>query len=119
MEKLLIINNTEFIEKDLDYSVTCSDKVNEYESESGEKTVEIIREDIHELKVKYSGLLEYRIRQMASVIRPVNTVKFYNPVSGTIKTKIMKADTSRISIDKVYYDYGISAWSLSFSLEEM
>lgn len=119
MENLLIINDMTFPEPEGSYSIAYEDKVNEYESESGETTIEVIRKNICKISVKYNGFKETRLRELASAIQTVNSVKYYNPLSGAVENKTMKANTDRISIEKKYYKYGRSIWSLSFDLEEM
>lgn len=119
MENLLKINDVIFPEAEGGYDIGFEDKKNEYESESGETTVEIIRRNICNIKVKYNGLLESKLKVLTAAIQPVNMVEFYDPLTGETKTQIMKTDTNRISISKQHYKHGLSVWSLSFSLEEM
>lgn len=119
MENLLMVNDVAFPNTDMNIDVTYSDKVNNYESESGEKTVEIIRQKICNISVKYEGLLEERIKTLCAAIQTVNEVKFYDPLSGEVVSKTMKADTNRIAVSKVCFKDGVKAWSLSLKLEEM
>lgn len=119
MNNLLKINTVTFPEAEGGYDLSYSDKVNGYESESGEKTVEIIRRNVVSISVSYNGLLEQKLRELCAAIQTVNTVTFYDPLAGNVVTKTMQADTNRISISKVHYKDDLSIWSLSFSLEEM
>lgn len=119
MNNLLKINNIVFPEAEGGYDLSYSDKVNDYESESGEETVEIIRRNVISINVSYTGLLEQKLRELCAAIQVVNTVTFYDPLAGDLVTKTMKTDTSRISISKIHYKNDLSVWSLSFSLEEM
>lgn len=119
MDELLKINNVIFPEIEGGYDISYEDKTNEYESESGETTVEVIRQKVCNISVKYNGLLESKLKELVSAIHVVNTVVYYNPTTGTVETKTMKADSNRINISKEYYKNGLSVWSLSFSLGEM
>ena len=111
MENLLKINDVIFPNTDMGYDV--------YKSESGEKTIEVIRKDICSISIKYEGLLEERITELCNVIKPLNEVEFYNPIKNKVEIKSMKADTNRIALGKICFKDGIKAWSLSFKLEEM
>lgn len=119
MENLLKINDVVFPEAEGGYDISYSDKTNSYESESGEITVEVIRQKMTTISVKYNGLLESKLKELASAIRVVNTVSYYNPITGSLETRTMKADDSRIKISKENYKNNLSVWSLSFNLEEM
>lgn len=119
MEDLLVINDVTFPEMEGAYEIDYTDKKNDYESESGESTVEIIRENICIINVKYNGLLEAKLRELMNAVSVVNTVKFYDPRTGKVETKTMKTGDSRMKTSKKYYRDGLSVWSLSFNLEEM
>lgn len=119
MEDLLKINDVVFPEAEGGYDIHYTDVINEYESESGETTVEVIRQNVCSISVQYTGLLECKLKELTAAVRVVNTVEYYNPLSGQVESKIMKADTTRISISKQYYKLGLSVWSLSFDLKEM
>lgn len=119
MENLLKINNVIFPNIDMDYNVSYSDEINIYKSESGEKTIEVIREGICSIEVKYEGLLERRIQVLCNAIKPLNEVEFFNPINNHVEKKLMKADTNRISLGKICFKDDIKAWSISFRLEEV
>lgn len=118
MEKLLVVNGIVFPETG-NYNVSVSDKVNEYESESGSITVEIIRENIYKIDVSYGALPQDVFKRLSEAVGAVNEVTFYDPIKASVQKRTMKADKSRIKTAKQYYKNDISVWSLSFALEEM
>lgn len=119
MTNLLTINNVVFPDAEGGFDITYKDKVNEYESESGEKTVEVIRKGVCNISTSYVGLTESQLKSLTAAIQVVNTVKYYNPLSGVVETKTMKASSDRVKISKKYYKNNISVWSLDLDLEEM
>lgn len=119
MTNLLTINNVIFPDAEGGFEISYKDKVNEYESESGEKTVEIIRKGVCNISISYMGLSETQLKSLTSAIQVVNIVKYYNPLSGVVETKTMKTSSDRLKISKKYYKNDISVWSLDIDLEEM
>ena len=115
MYDLLKINNVTFPLPEGGFNVSYSDITNDSESDDGKTVVEVIREDVASISVSYKGLLESKANELLAAIKTVNTVSFLR--KGTVQTCQMKA--SNIRTDKVWYKNNISAWSLSFDLQEI
>lgn len=94
------------------------EKYNEFELESGRKTLDEIKTDMIGGSVGYNGLLQadaYRIRR---ALKLVSSVLIYDPNTNSKRT--ISAKITEISMGKVFNvkDVGV-AWSLDFTLEEI
>lgn len=98
-------------------SVSYDDTYNTYTAEDGHSTIEEIRTGKMVINVSYKGLLEADVKSVIGAITLVSTVVVYNP--ATDATSTISAKISNISTQKVVYEQGISAWSLSFKIEEL
>lgn len=115
MHSLLTINGVDFPTPEGSYDIKYSAVTNEYEGENGEKTVEIIRENVATISVSYNGMTEEQLNDLHAVLTTVCTVVFYKKgVKTTAKMKL-----SEVSTPKKYYRHGLSVWGMSFSLEEL
>lgn len=115
MHSLLTINGVDFPTPEGSYDVKYSNITNEYEGENGEKTVEIIRENVVSISVSYNGMTEEQLNTLHTALTTVCTVAFYKKgVKTTAKMKL-----SDVSTPKKYYKHGLSVWGMSFSLEEL
>lgn len=119
MNNLLKINGVVFPVPDGGLDVTHRDLTNVYTSESGETTVEVVRENMCVVNYTYNALQESTIKSLQQVIKLVNNVTFYDPIDGIEKNLVMKATSDRLKASKRFYRYGLSVWSLTFGLEEM
>lgn len=115
MHNLITINGVEFPTPEGSYELKYKNVTNEYTGEDGNKTVEIIREDVTSISIGYNGMPEDRLNALHSALKPVNTVIFYK--RGIKTTTQMKL--SDVSTPKKYYRGGLSVWGMSFSLEEL
>lgn len=115
MHSLIIINGVEFPTPEGSFDIRYKSVMNEHEGEDGKKTVEIIREDVATISIRYNGMTEERLKDLHSALAPVNTVVFYK--KGAETTAEMKL--SDVSTPKKYYKNGLSVWGMSFSLEEL
>lgn len=116
LEDLLIINGYTF-PKPKSFDLSLDDKINEFDAENGTRTLEIIREGIIKINVSYGSLTAEKLQAAKAAITKIATVSFYNPYTGEVEEKEM--EVRGISTGKQYYDFNISMWSLSFSLEEL
>lgn len=117
MEQLLIINEVIFPTPEGGFDISYSNKVAEYQSEDGHVTVDVIREDIKNITVRYKGLFEDTFKLLKSALKAVNTVQLYNPATSTIEVVTMQINS--IQTNKIYYKNNVSVWDLAFNLEEM
>jgi hypothetical protein len=117
MHKLLEINGVALPDPEGSFSLEKEDKYNEYEGENGEKTVEIIRENIISGNVSYKGLTAKEVKKIMNAITLVSTVKVYDPGSDALKE--ITAKITGVKHDKKFYKNDVSVWSLSFKLEEL
>lgn len=117
MKDLLVINGVTFPTPEGGLDINYKDKIAEYESEDGHITVDVIREDIKVITVRYNGLLEDAFRALKTALKTVNSVKLYNPATGAIEAVTMR--NSGTQTNKKYYKNNISVWDLAFNLEEM
>ena len=115
MYDLLKINGTTFPVPEGGFDLSYDDVSNDYDSEAGNTVVEVIREGVARISVKYGGLLESKMNELKSKLGIVNTVSFLK--FGEIYTAQMKM--SNLSTSKVFYRNGVSVWSLSFELKEL
>lgn len=115
MHSLIIINGVEFPTPEGSFDIKYKSVTNEYEGEDGEKTVEIIREDVATISIGYNGMEEEQLNTLHSALKTVNTVVFWK--KGTKTTSKMKL--SDVSTPKKHYRHGLSVWGMSFSLEEL
>ncbi len=117
MYKLLEINGVSLPDPEGSYSLSRKDKFNEYEGENGDKTIEVIREEILSCSVSYSGLEQKKIKEIMDAISLVSTVKVYDPKIGNVKG--ITAKITDVKTDKKFHKNGISVWSLSFKIEQL
>lgn len=115
MYNLLQINGTDFPTPEGSFSITYEDKTNDYESDDGQTTVEVIRADVAKISVSYKGLPEAKVVSLLAQLKTVSTVLFLR--RGTLQGTQMKV--SNVKTDKVWYKNGVSAWALSFDLQEI
>lgn len=117
MSNLITINGVPLPEPS-SYSISTNNKINEFEAESGKKTLDVVRQNIYSISISYSGILENKLKSLQQLLSSVVVnVGFYDTQSGSNITKRMKV--SGKSQGKNYFKDGISAWSYSFSLEEL
>lgn len=117
MYKLLKINGVELPDPEGEFTINKKDKFNEYKTEDGKTTVEVIRQGIFSLSAKYNGLAEETVKTISGAIKLVSTVEVFDPDLG--QTKEIKALVTDVKTKKVWYRYGLSVWSLSFSVDEL
>lgn len=98
-------------------SINIVDKYNEYETESGDKITESIREGMIKASVTYNGLFANTLQNILSAITLISSVIIYNPFTGTTKT--IMARITGITSSKIVYNDNVEAWSLSFNIEEV
>lgn len=115
MHSLLVINGVEFPTPEGSFDIKYKSVINENEGEDGKKTVEIIREDVVTISIRYNGMTEERLNSLFSALTIVNTVVFFK--KGAQTTAEMKL--SDVSTPKKYHENGLSVWGMSFSLEEL
>lgn len=115
---LLTINNVAcpHIDKGT-ISVSTEDVYNSYTAENGHSTIEEVRTGKLVIDVAYKGLLSSDLTRIMGAIRLVSSVVVYNPATDTTST--ITAKISGIKTSKIMYENGISAWSLSFKIEEL
>lgn len=117
MLKLLEINGISLPDPEKAFSISKEDKYNEYEGENGERTIEIIREDIISGKVSYKGLPAEKMAEIEKAITLVSTVKIYDPGKNAVKE--ITAKITGVNSEKKFYRNNVSVWSLSFNIEEL
>lgn len=115
MSDFLTINGVDFPIPEGSFDITYKDKVNEYEAESGKKTVEIIRPDLTTISVTYNGIPEKQLNVLIEKIKIINQVAFNK--NGEKTTILMKCISKKIP--KKYIGKGIYMKGLSFTLEEL
>lgn len=115
MYDLLKINNVTFPLPEGGFDISYEDITNDYEADDGKKVVEVIRSDVAKISVSYNGLLEAKVNTLIAALQTVSTVAFLR--KGTVQSCKMKV--SNIKTAKVWYKNNISAWSLSFDLQEI
>lgn len=115
MRDLLIVGNKTFPVPEGDFSVKLDDVTNEYESETGEKTIEIVRQDVATISVSYNGLLEEQKNELLNSLSTVVEATYYK--RGTKVTSEMLV--TGITEKKIHHKNDVSVWSFSFSLEEL
>ncbi|MCD8038865.1 MAG: hypothetical protein LUE96_07270 [Lachnospiraceae bacterium] len=96
-------------------SVQYEDVVNEYGSETGETTVEIIRCDVATISVSYSAITETLKNTLLAVLSPVADVTFDKKGVETEASMRVSGVSTAIKL----YGQGTPIWSLSFKLEEL
>lgn len=109
------INDIEFPVPEGSFELTYKDIINVYESESGEKTLEIIRKDVTTIKVSYNGMPEKQLNELMKALDTVNTVVYEK--CGKKITAVMQCGD--ISTPIKYLRDGINMKGLSFTLEEL
>lgn len=118
MYNLLTINNVTCPHVDKgNFSVTKSDLYNTYTGEDGHSTIEQVRVGKNIIDVSYKGLLESDIITVIGAITLVSSVTVLDPATGTTTT--FNAKISNIKSQKIVYENNISAWTLSFKIEEL
>lgn len=117
MYKLLNINNVDFPEPHGSFSLSKTDKVNEYQCEDGTSTIEIVRVGVVALKVSYNALTIDKVRELCGAISTVSNVTIFDPQTNA--TKVIKAQVSNIQTGKVHHKNDLSVWSLSFDINEL
>ena len=115
MYNLLVINGVEFPTPEGSFEVKYKNITNEYEGESGQKTIEVIREDVASISVSYNGLLRSEVDTLHDALAIVNTVKFYKK---GVETQVSMKLTN-VSTPKKYHKNNLSVWGMSFGLEEL
>ena len=115
MYDLLKINNVTFPLPEGGFDVEYTDITNDYEADDGKTVVEVIRADVAKISVSYKGLLETKVNTLLAALQTVSTVSFLQ--KGTVQSCQMKV--SNIKTSKVWYKNNVSAWSLSFDLQEI
>lgn len=115
MYNLLEINNVAFPLPEGGFDVSYDDITNDYESDDGKTVVEVVRADVAKISVSYKGLLEAKVSTLLAALQTVSTVAFLR--KGTVQSCQMKV--SNIKTAKVWYKNNVSAWSLSFDLQEI
>lgn len=117
MPNLITINGAALPEP-ASFNVSTDDKVNEFESESGKLTLDIVRKDIYSISVSYNGILEAKLRSLQGLLSgTVVNAGFYDTKTAGIITKRMRVRSR--SQSKQNFKHGISVWSYSFTLEEV
>lgn len=117
MFKLLKINNIELPDPEGTFTVGKRDKFNEYETEDGKTTVEVVRQGIISLSVSFNGLTEAMVKRICDAITLVSTVEVFDPAIG--KTKEITAKVTDIKTKKIWFKNNVSIWSLSFNVDEL
>ena len=117
MFKLLKINNIELPDPDGGFTVSKTDKFNEYEGEDGSVTIEAIRTGMADVKVTYVGQDVNALMTIANALSLVSTVVFFDPSINDEKT--ITAKISGVSMGKVHHRHDVSVWSLSFNVTEI
>ena len=115
MYDLLKINNTTFPLPEGGFDVEYTDITNDYEADDGKTVVEVIRLDVAKISVSYKGLIETKVNTLLAALQTVSTVSFLR--KGAVQSCQMKV--SNIKTAKVWYKDNVSAWSLSFELQEI
>lgn len=117
MYKLLKINTVELPDAEGDFTIHKKDKFNEYETEDGRTTVEVVRQGIISLSVSFNGLTEVMVKTICDAITLVSTVEVFDPALG--QTKEITAKVTDVKTKKVWFKNNVSVWSLSFSVDEL
>jgi len=117
MLKLLEINGTSLPDPEKTFSLNKEDKYNEYEGENGERTIEVIRENIISGNVSYKGLTVEKLKEIKNSITLVSTVKIYDPGEDAVKE--ITAKITGVKYEKKFHRNNVSVWSLSFNIEEL
>ena len=117
MFKLLKINNVELPDPDGDFTVSKTDKFNEYEGEDGSVTIEAVRTGMTDVKVTYVGQDVNALATIAKALTLVSEVVFFDPSLNEEKT--ITAKISGISMGEVHHRHNVSVWSLTFNITEI
>ena len=119
MYNLLTINNITcpHIDKG-SITVSKDDTYNTYTGEDGYSTIEAVRSGRTSVSVSYKGLLEDDVKLVVGAITLVSSVVVYDPATDTTLT-IASAKITKVKMKKILYDNNVSAWSLSFQIEEL
>ena len=117
MYKIISINGVSLPDPEGMFEISHRDKYNIYEGEDGSKTVEVIREGMIYCNVSYNGLLAEKITEINDAIKIISSVVVYDPME--CGNKEIKAKITDIKAQKKHHKNGISAWSLSFTIEEL
>lgn len=118
MYNLLTINNVVCPHVDKgSINVTKNDIYNTYTAEDGHSTIEAVRVGKTVCDVSYKGLLEADVMAVKAAITLVSSVTLYDPMVGSTVT--FNAKISGLKADKIVYKNNLSAWSLSFRIEEL
>lgn len=118
MFNLLSINNTVLPNIDKgSITVTKNDIYNTYTAEDGHSTIEAVRVGKTVCDVAYKGLLEADVVAIKAAISLVSSVTLYDATAGN--QIVFNAKISGLKADKIVYKNNLSAWSLSFRIEEL
>lgn len=115
MPDILIINGTPFPVPEGGFDIKSKDKVNKYEAENGQTTIEIIRKGVTTITVSYKGIPEQQLNGLIGKLDATNTVTYDK--NGVQTTTLMSCTEQ--STPKQYYGNGIYMKGLSFTLEEL
>ena len=117
MYDLLTINDVAFETPDT-FTVSDQPKLKEYDSESGGKVIEIIKNSNCSISVGYDSLSlsTMKIYENAVFSIPL-AVKYFDTAENQVVTKQMKR--TKMSKSKNFYKFGTQTWSFSFELEEI
>ena len=117
MYKIINANGVEFTDPEGSFTLSKTDKVNEYEGEDGRKTIEIIRQNQISASVSYKGLTVEQLKTMSEALSTVTTFLLYDALTG--KQKQVIAKVSSVKVTKVYHKGDLSVWSLTFDIDEL
>ena len=117
MYKLISANGVDFIDPEGTFTLSRSDVANEYETEDGRTTVEVVRSSKLSASVSYNGVKAERLREMAAALTTVTTFQIYDALTDSQRE--VKARVSNIKAQKVHHRHDLSLWSLSFDLDEL
>lgn len=117
MYKIITANGISFKDPEGSFSLTKSDKINEYEGEDGHKTVESIRTDVISASVTYKGLTVEQLQTMCQALTTVTTFILFDATTNSQRQ--VTATVKDIKVNKVYHKNDLSVWSLSFDIAEL
>lgn len=118
MYNLLTINNVVCPNIDKgSITVSKDDTYNTYTGEDGHSSIEQVRSGKISADVSYKGLFEADVKRVAEAITLVSSVSLYDPTADAVVS--ISAKITKVKMKKVVYENNISAWSLSFQIEEL
>ena len=117
MFKLLKINNVELPDPEGGFTVSKTNKFNEYEGEDGSVTIESVRTGMTNAKVTYIGQKSSDLADISNALSLVSEVVIFDPAINDQRT--ITAKITDVSMGKVFHRHDVSVWSLSFNITEI